>query len=424
MDLRIEVGEKEKGKVKYEALPAFQYFFREMGFDVTLDTLNQSVQLTSPLPKKKIVISSEENGLPHPFRKPHLERNVLKQIQRFLEESGAEVFLTRQKGGVEATDLHLKFTLLEVPNIREPLLELTSYSKYQDQKLVEAIQSECKKMNMKFKLNDPIRSYDSSTLKLQILSPVISNDEFWKRYGEKYALSITSGIFAKFLGKSPLSFFSFVPVENLLSIFSSPADTEVSGESVQEMERKATKENTNLEKINLDKTNATKTKEAEVFFDYNLIIDESENQKIQVLSHLHIKNIGTEILHNPVICIRATPSKNVKVTGQILPHNFAQTKGVSNQDGAKGWLYMNEKWIDEFEEKGEIWICPIQSIDIPPRQTESLSNLQISLLDYEHKTIRVEAFVFFINDELEFRSNNKISVSSLKKVSSIGEKEK
>jgi len=160
-----------------------------------------------------------------------------------------------------------------------------------------------------------------------------------------------------------------------------------------------------------------------VFFDYHLLIDEGEKQKIQLLSNLHIKNVGTTMLRNPVICIRSTTSKDIKITSQILPKNFSQTKGVLNQEGAKGWRYVNENWLEEFDEKGEIWICPIRSTDILPGQTESLSNLQISLLDPEQKTIRVEAYVFFAEDHLEFKSNNQISLTLLKKVNSVnGEK--
>jgi hypothetical protein len=152
-------------------------------------------------------------------------------------------------------------------------------------------------------------------------------------------------------------------------------------------------------------------KEAEVFFDYRLLIDKSDNKKIKVLGNLHIKNVGTEVLRNPVICLRAKPEESIKITGQILPPKVAQTFGVMSNEGPKGWKYMNDDWLEQTM-KGETWICPIQQMNIYPQQVESLSNLQINIFNLEeHETILVEAFVFFKEQELEFAANNHISIS-------------
>lgn len=419
MKYKIEVGEKEQGEISYEVLPVFQYFLREMGLDVIQNPSRQCVELTSVLTRKNIVLSAEDQTMPQTFRKHHLEKEVLKQVQKFLQASGAEVNVINQKKQSETIDLHLMFSLLEVPNIKEPLLELSSFSKVNFQKLVEVFQVECRNRQMRFKLNDRSGDYDPATIKIQIFSPVVSNDEFWNRYGETYAMTITSGIFAKFLGGSPLAAFSLIPIENLLSLFtiessqkSLPPPTN-KGEA-NPIERPVTK---NTSKMSTDEN---KIKGAAAFFDYHLLIDDEENKKIQVHGNLHIKNTGTEALRNPVICIKASPSEGIKITGQILPKDFAQTKGVLNQEGAKGWRYLNENWFEEFEEKGEIWICPIQSILIQPRQTETLPNLQIQILDPQQDTVRVEAYVFMNEDELEFKASNRISLSLLKKIETNG----
>jgi len=412
MDLKINVKKKELGKVKYEDFPAFQYFFHEMGFDIDLDSSNQSVHLTSALEKRKILITSEENVIPYSFRKHDQERLVLKQIQSFLEASGANALLKKQQmeGNTEA-DLYLKFALLEVPNIKEPLLELSHSSTSVYQKLVEVIKSECKKSCINFKLNPVSSNYEPASLNIKILTPVTPDDDFWGRYGEIYALVITSGIFARFIENSP---FSLIPVENLLCFFSKNTFSYSPEKPVHRGDLKVTNENSELKETYENTIKENKTFAAEVYFNYHLLIEDKEDsKKVQFLGGLSIKNIGTKVLRNPVICIRSKPSKNIKITGQIVPHAFAQTKGVLSQEGAKGWRYLNENWLEEFEEKGELWICPIQSLDILPGQTETFSNLQITLLNLEEKTIRVDSSVFFPKDDLEFKSNNQISLSLL-----------
>ncbi|GAA3324603.1 hypothetical protein GCM10020331_053160 [Ectobacillus funiculus] len=113
------------------------------------------------------------------------------------------------------------------------------------------------------------------------------------------------------------------------------------------------------------------------------------------------KNIGTEVLRNPVICLRSTPKESIEITGQILPPNVAETFGVMSDAGTKGWKYMNEDWFEQTI-KGETWICPIQQMNLYPQQIESLSNLQININLEEHESMLIEAFVFFREQELEF----------------------
>jgi len=412
MEYKLEVGQKEKGRIVYEELPIFEYLLRQMGFDVDIDSLNQKVHLSSALFGKKITFISEKNIPPHSFRKQHLERKVLKHIQKFLKASGLNVHFLSQGENHASTDLQVQFSLHEVPNISKPLIEVTRSSKLYYQKQIEILQSECKKRDIKFKLITDDKYFDRSKLKVQIMSPVMPDNEFWRQYGEDYAFIITFGILARFHGSTPLSLLSLVPVEKLLSLLEPNVHSEGTRNIIRDVEKEKGRED-------LTKTNVDRTKEVDVFFDYHVLIDEDENQKVRLLGNLHIKNTGTEPLRNPIICIRATPAENIKITGQILPQNFAQSKGVINHEGAKGWRYLNENWFEEFEEKGEIWICPIEAVDIQPRQTVTLSNLQIKHLDFEQKDIRVDAYVFFSNDGLEFKSNNQISLSLLKKVNSL-----
>jgi hypothetical protein len=225
-------------------------------------------------------------------------------------------------------------------------------------------------------------------------------------------MSITIGILARFHENSPLSVLSLVPIEIFSNMFVHSENTGLNLEPAMQKEKRLPEK----KKFLLKKPTITKRKEAEVFLDYHIFIEElEERNKIKLIGNLHIKNIGTEVLRNPVICLRSSPSESIKISGQILPPNVAETLGVMKNEETKGWKYMNEEWFEEME-RGETWICPIQSKNINPRQTESLTNLQISVLQpEENSNIRVEAFVFFKEQDLEISSSNQISLLLTKK---------
>ncbi|MFE4707333.1 hypothetical protein [Peribacillus simplex] len=412
MDFRVEVGDKEAGTIPYESLPAFTYLFRELGFDVQPDTENQKVQLCSALNGKRIVLSSDYDVKYNTFRKHVLERKVLEYIQTFLSACGAKVILIDEKKETEKADFHVYFSLFEIPVIKEPILELIHNSKSTNKKLLDIFHHECTRTGTKFKTNEVVRGANNPFINIQIMYPVIADEDFWKKLGEKYAMSITIGILARFQESSPLSVLSLVPMEILSNMFVHSGNTGLNLEPAIQKEKRLPEK----KKFLLKKPAITKRKEAEVFLDYHIFIEElEERNKIKLIGNLHIKNIGTEVLRNPVICLRSTPSESIKISGQILPPNVAETLGVMKNEETKGWKYMNDEWFEEME-NGETWICPIQTKNINPRQTESLTNLQISVLQpVENSNIRVEAFVFFKEQDLEISSSNQISLLLTKK---------
>ncbi|ASS96801.1 hypothetical protein [Peribacillus simplex] len=412
MDFRVEVGEKEAGTIPYESLPAFTYLFRELGFDVLPDTENQKVQLCSALHGKKIVISSDYDVKFNTYRKGHLEKKVLEYIKTFLSACGAKVILKDGKKESENADFHVYFSLFEIPVIKEPILELIHNSKSTNKKLLDIFHYECTRTGTKFKSNEVVSGAKKPFINIQIMYPVITDEDFWEKLGEKYAMSITIGILARFHESSPLSVLSLVPIEIFSNMFVHSENTGVNLEPTMQKEKRLPEK----KKFLVKKPTFPKRKEAEVFLDYHIFIEEHEDRnKIKLIGNLHIKNIGTEVLRNPVICLRSTPSESIKISGQILPPNVAETLGVMKNEETKGWKYMNDEWFEEME-KGETWICPIQSKNINPRQTESLTNLQISVLQpEENSNIRVEAFVFFKEQDLEISSSNQISLLLSKK---------
>ncbi|WP_274854141.1 hypothetical protein [Bacillus methanolicus] len=331
---------------------------------------------------------------------------ILNHVQKFLSACGADVILNNEALAEENTNFHFKLALFEIPTIKEPVMELTHNLKSTNQKWLSLFQHECKISGTKFKTNELVNNENSHFIKVHVMYPEIEDRSFWNQFGENCAITITLGILSRILESSSSSVFSIVPLDILMTNFSKTNKKNAIPKKQDEIRL------LDDQKLDSGKLMIDKRLEAEVFFDYHFLIDENEGLKLKVLGNLHIKNIGTEILRNPAICLRSTPSESIKISGQILPPNVAETLGMMNNEGTKGWKYMNNDWFEEAEKKGETWISPIHPLIINPGKTESLSNFQISLHNLEkYDHFRVEAFVFFKEQELEIASNNKILLS-------------
>ncbi|WP_211241940.1 hypothetical protein [Ectobacillus panaciterrae] len=341
------------------------------------------------------------------YRKGKLEWKILEHIQKFLSGCGAKVIMKNDQAVSVKADLHVKLSLLEFPSIKEPILELTHDSTSMNQNWLNLFRNECWKLGTKFNSNQEVNQL-VPYVRVQLKYPEINDELFWNRFGENCAIIVAMGILARLQGNSPLSFLSNVSFENFPILFGASSSKKQMNDSL----KKVKKDVLDDQKLTIEKPSKI-IREAEVFFDYRLLIDKSDNKKIKVLGNLHIKNIGTEVLRNPVICLRSTSEESIKITGQILPPNVAETFGVMSNEGPKGWKYMNEDWFEQTM-KGETWICPIQQMNIYPQQIESLSNLQINIFNLEEQeSILVEAFVFFKEQGLEFAANNRVSISLL-----------
>ncbi|ELK40401.1 hypothetical protein D478_19374 [Brevibacillus agri BAB-2500] len=151
---------------------------------------------------------------------------------------------------------------------------------------------------------------------------------------------------------------------------------------------------------------------AEVFFDYTLIHSDSAEKPYLLIGTLQVKNTGTEVLYNPIVCLRVTPADSIKMGGQILPPKLVETLAVQGSNGLKGWRYLDDDWFAQAMERGEYWIAPIQPVVIPPQSAESFQNFQVSFLKQESgKAIVVEGIVLCNDQSVHFSANNRIAVS-------------
>lgn len=422
MDVKIVFAGQEKGTIPYASLPAFRLLFRECGFQVHWDEENRKIELRPGLSSKILFIAQDDSSYPHAFRKGKLEWEMLEQIQHLLAGCGAEVVLQKNSTAIGQGDLRLKLSVLEIPSIKKPIMEVSHDLKASNQKWLALLQDECRKAGIQFS-SKVDASEISPHLTVQFKYPQKDDSLFWTKFKENSAMMLVMGILARLQGDHPLSMLSYLPFEHLpfwskdlTKVQQASEITAQTTKSVPKSRESAVKmlreEKLRKEKLREEKTKEEKRTEVEVFFDYQVLLDSNNSNRIMVLGNLHIKNTGTEILRNPSICLRSTPAESIKISGQILPPNLASVRGVMNDEGVKGWKYMNDEWLEESQKKGETWICPVQPVNIPPRQIESFQNFQISILKpEEHKNLKVEAFVFFKEQGLEYAANNQIALS-------------
>lgn len=417
MDLTVQSGGKTLGRLKEEYFPVFQYFLRECGFDVRRDSEENQVLLEPVLSQKKVALIPWYDRAVASLRNKQQEKLIFDKMKEFLERAGVTTNIL-QGGDIREGDfvLQVHLAVLEIPQTKDPLLEMTLCTSIHFEKMMDVIRSECKKCKIKARFNTEDKQFAPSVIKIRMMSPVLSEEKNVQVYAEKYASVITNGLLSKLLGDAPLSVFSLLSVQEVLKFFSPGFQANRIPAPAPEAKRAVAGQISQKTRKLFPKG---VMKKAEVYFDYHFLVDH-QHSKVQIFGSLHIKNTGTAVLRNPVICLKFQPGhQEMKMTGQILPKNYVETKAVVNREGVKGWQYLKENWFEDFEQKGELWICPIHELEIVPGKTESLSNLQISYPYTGGENVTVDAYVYFSEDGLEYGANNRISWAVLEEKPAI-----
>lgn len=194
-------------------------------------------------------------------------------------------------------------------------------------------------------------------------------------------------------------------------------DSGINKDEVKKPNRHTEIDDKEYEEIKKQKANR-KTREAqvkkpsaEIYFDYNLL----PNRKLErysIKADFFIKNTGNVDLLNPKICFRMNPPDKIEIGGQILPPEMSEIFSIQGQNGAQGWKYMGEDWLEKAFATGDYWIESIQESVIPPGETIAVEGLQFTLENLEEQeTSTILGFVLFEEQELQLSSNNKIMIT-------------
>ncbi|VEF49045.1 Uncharacterised protein [Bacillus freudenreichii] len=404
--MEIHMGEKYIGSITDDSMPALYNRALELGFSVDIKSEEGVLQLNPGLYNKHIAIFQDQNLKQNSLRNESHEQKIVKTIQRCLSQYGAQVNLTLDAEAIGETALRVSLSLFQIPRIKQSMIELYHASGIHDVKWINLIKKECKKLNIKVAVHELDNSENLEAVKIHVMVPTNLQESEGETISEQVAQILSIGLICKLHYESGISPFSIFPVNALIHLLSS--DTRTINQAVSEQKGKLIKVENEQNTTVIDNNQIT---DALAFFDYHLMINQAKSESHKVIGNLIIKNTGTVPLKNPFICLRVNPAGSVRITGQILPPNVVSTKGLQTEKGARGWQFIKENWLEEAEEKGELWIRAIDDLVIGPDEAVTLSNLQMRLMDIkEDKNLTVEAFVLFNHNELQMEANNKISL--------------
>ncbi|MCU9614563.1 hypothetical protein OEV98_13545 [Caldibacillus lycopersici] len=400
--MEVFLGNTNCYSIPDETVPAFYYCCRAWGFQVDMDVTAGRITLLPGLSNKRILLLRDQH-LQSSLRMERYEEQMLQFIQNSLKSSGVQYSQSEQEK-VEALDLSLSIFISQLPYLQDTTLEIYCSPAEFAAEWINEIKSECEKHTIKLVIHEIDEKETYQKVACHILYPMEMEASFWEKVGKSLAAILSLGLLHKLQGDNRQSLLSIFPLEHWLKAFTTTmANKEIAliEETAQEIMDTQVQRNQPAQKNILAR--------AESFFDYHLFLMKNKTPKI--FGGLSLKNTGNVLLRNPIICFRISPPGSVSFNGQILPPNAIQTQGIQTSDGPKGWRYMYDHWQEDAQEKGEIWICPINELTIAPDENISLSNIQMKVNDMEHvNSIKIEAYTFFSEHKLEIVSNNKISL--------------
>lgn len=104
------------------------------------------------------------------------------------------------------------------------------------------------------------------------------------------------------------------------------------------------------------------------YFTYTLNISHNPEQESLCIGSYHIRNIGSQAITNPYVCIKVSKESPFSFSGKYVYSNFKQSLKA-----ADGWERINDKTSKE-----EFWLKPLGIASIEPNEVISFSNFQIT----------------------------------------------
>ncbi|WP_453990422.1 hypothetical protein [Bacillus nitroreducens] len=125
------------------------------------------------------------------------------------------------------------------------------------------------------------------------------------------------------------------------------------------------------------------------------LIEIVDDHNITIIGDMVLDNYGTADLHQPIICIKITPTNAGHLSGKIAT-NRLQLDDVSNANLPQDeWKFVHDDWKERIKKSGEYWIKPSNSSIIQPKQKLTFSNFEFTLSSQmKHTSILIEAFSY------------------------------
>lgn len=406
MEAWIQCDGESKGKISYPALLIYKLLSEHLGFHTEWDYKEKKLYLFSSLHEKKIYMSSlEKNDNVHA---------LADDIKTFFIGTGVELEqVTDQSSLPKDGEVILKMRRNPKSFIEDPCFYILYSSDPKGKFWAKNFYNELTKNRFETRIKqDPKKKSNVTTLELHY--PFHKDKDRNKEFQEHIAFMIASALMRGLTkGTLPLliPYLSVEMMELIFPIKSIDKQKMWLPESNEQEVQKKEHENYS----NTTEANSLKARyQLEVYLDYSVVVPNSDQDPYLVMGNLYMKNTGNEVLINPLICLKVSPTEDIQLKGQIVPPKMADTVGVQgfDGDGAVGWRYLDENWFEKAKNTGEYWICPIQTLQIQPGQTENFSNFQLSIPRWkEMKTFHLNGIVYFKNHRVQFPSNNQITLS-------------
>ena len=405
MKIFVYFNNEEITTIPYHSLVSFRLFCEQQGLHTNWSSVEKKLDLFSDLKQMQIALYLTADT--------PLNRDVVQTLEQFLSIDGSVTAIENAESLTTNPYLQIKVTTFEHPSDKHPFL-LIEHSSATDERLRNLLRTELNHEKIPFQLKE-IKHFPLNFSRGLILKYHLPPNPELEVYKDLFSISIARAIL-RYFNRQQKNFISYLPKNMLKNWLVNITQTPISSAEPYKEPQVEGKEH-NSQSLKLISKNPPEIKRkiinAEVFFDYTILIPQSESELKDYLieGNLYIKNTGNRALMNPVICIKITPVQSASLQGQIIPPKMVSSLGTKSMSGDKGWKYVYDDWRERVKTKGEYWISPIQVLQIPPGET-IMFNFKINFEQpKEGKSITAQGFVYFQEEKKQFPSNNQISFS-------------
>ncbi|HZG61448.1 MAG TPA: hypothetical protein VEY68_13415 [Anoxybacillus sp.] len=114
------------------------------------------------------------------------------------------------------------------------------------------------------------------------------------------------------------------------------------------------------------------------FFNYSFLLPETTEEELLIFGDFTIDNIGTEPLHEPMICIRIKPINAGKLSGKISTKPMKTEENfLLSEHSSTEWTFVHGNWREIIKNNGEYWLKPLYHLILAPNELLQFHNFEI-----------------------------------------------
>jgi hypothetical protein len=400
--MKLKINNHDWGSIPAYSLSAIQFFCAENNYHFNWNKEEQIVEVKSSLHRKKVWLSVNTSN-------EKINHDINEKVKEVLTHYGVDISIVENTEWLSDGDL---------------FIELVSSKAKSDKRFVSLGYNEkLNSINLKKNLSNykdelHFNGYylipERHSIPHLRCSLQCKDEEFLLNEGPSI---LTTCVLKTLLGNQKPTLLDLNVLHFLKTTGKLVEDSGINRGEVKKPNRNTEINDKEYEEIKKQKADRkireaqVKKPSAEIYFDYNLL----PNRKLErysIKADFFIKNTGNVDLLNPKICFRMNPPDKIEIGGQIIPPEMSDIFSIQGQNGAQGWKYIGEDWLEKAFATGDYWIESIQESVIPPGEKIVVEGLQFTLENLEEQeSSTILGFVLFEEQELQLSSNNKIMIT-------------